>query len=296
MNLQEKLNRYRARVESALDACLPPADTAPARLHEAIRYCALAPGKRVRPVLTYAAGEAVGVEPARLDPCACAVEIIHAYSLAHDDLPAMDNDELRRGRPTCHIKYDEATAILVGDALQTLAFEILAEAENLGVGAARRLQMIRALAAASGSRGMAGGQAIDLYAVGRALTLDELKTMHNHKTGALIKASVQLGALCAEDTGEQRLAELCRYAERIGLAFQIHDDVLDIEADTETLGKPQGSDQDRNKPTYPNLLGLEGAKQAAQEMSAAAIAALEAFDERADTLRQLAAYIVERKK
>ncbi|MGI9228516.1 MAG: (2E,6E)-farnesyl diphosphate synthase [Gammaproteobacteria bacterium] len=296
MSLNDKFKLYQGQVERALDEYLPPADTVPARLHEAIHYAVLAEGKRVRPILVYATGEAVGVTPARLDPCACAVEIIHAYSLVHDDLPAMDDDELRRGRPTCHIKYDEATAILVGDALQALAFDVLTDTDRLGVGAAQCLRMIQTLAVASGSQGMAGGQAIDLYSVGKQLSLEELKNMHNHKTGALIKASVELGALCSDTPDAEQLAGLSRYAGYIGLAFQIHDDVLDIEADTATLGKPQGSDQDSNKPTYPNLLGLVGAKQAAREMYDLAIAALGEFDGKADTLRQLAAYIVERKK
>ena len=296
MSLGDKLKRYQNRVKNVLEEYLPSPDLPPQRLHAAMRYCVLAEGKRVRPILVYAGGEATGAAPERLDSCACAVEIIHAYSLVHDDLPAMDNDELRRGRPTCHIQYDEATAILVGDALQAKAFEILGDSEKSGLSPARCLQMIRVLAAAGGSRGMAGGQAIDLAAVGRTLSLEQLQAMHSRKTGALIKASVQLGALCSEETDAEKLASLSRYADCIGLAFQIHDDVLDIEADTKTLGKPQGSDQGRNKPTYPHLLGLEGAKQAAQDLYTQAIAAIEAFDERADTLRQLAAYIVERKK
>ncbi len=296
MPLADIFQHYQQRITTALDQCLPAGDVAPARLHEAIRYCVLAEGKRIRPVLVYATGAAMGVAEARLDPCACAVEIIHAYSLIHDDLPAMDDDALRRGRPTCHIQYDEATAILVGDALQGLAFEVLTSASDQGIAAAKCLQMITILAAASGSRGMAGGQAIDLYSVGQQLSLEELNTMHNHKTGALIKASVQLGALCADNIGAEALAALGEYAGHIGLAFQIHDDVLDIEADTATLGKPQGSDQHNNKPTYPGLLGLAGAKQAARDMYRQAIQALAGFDEKADSLRQLAAYIVERKK
>ena len=251
-------------------------------------------GKRVRPVLVYAAGKALNVAPEQLDACACAVEIIHAYSLIHDDLPAMDNDDLRRGRPTCHKAYDDATAILAGDALQALAFEILADDKALQVSADVRINMIKLLAQASGSIGMAGGQAIDLAAVGKDLKLEELENMHLLKTGALIRASVLLGAMCSPDVEQNKLDALDTYAHCVGLAFQIHDDVLDVTADTETLGKPQGSDEEQNKPTYPALLGLEGAKQRALDLHNRALAALEIFDESADVLRKLSAYIVER--
>ena len=285
-----------ARVEAALERWLPPATARPRHLHEAIRYSVLAAGKRIRPLLVYASGEAFGAAPAALDGCACAVEMIHAYSLIHDDLPAMDDDDLRRGRPTCHRAYGEATAILAGDALQALAFQVLTEDQQILAPAARRLKMINTLAAASGSQGMAGGQAIDLAAVGKRLSLEELQTMHAYKTGALIRASVELGALCAARVDKQRFEQAARYAECIGLAFQIHDDVLNIESDTETLGKPQGSDQAMNKPTYPKLLGLEKTKQAAQALFQEALGHLAGFGADAEALRWLAAYIVERDK
>jgi len=222
------------------------------------------------------------------------VEFIHAYSLVHDDLPAMDDDDLRRGRPTCHRAFDEATAILAGDALQTQAFYVLAHARELDIDAATRLRMIETLAQASGSRGMAGGQAIDLAAVGQTLDIAQLEDMHIHKTGALIRASVLLGALCADALDETRLAHLDHYAKCIGLAFQIQDDILDVIGDTATLGKTAGADTARAKPTYPALLGLDGARQRAAELLADAQAALDGFGEEADSLRALADYIVQR--
>jgi len=251
-------------------------------------------GKRVRPVLVYAAGQALDVDLNQLDACACAVEIIHAYSLIHDDLPAMDNDDLRRGRPTCHKAFNDATAILAGDALQALAFEVLADDSAMQASASVKIDMIKLLAQASGSSGMAGGQAIDLAAVGQSLTLNELENMHRLKTGALICASVLLGAMCSPDVAESKLNALNTYAQCVGLAFQIHDDVLDVTADTATLGKPQGSDIQQNKPTYPSLLGLQGAKDRALALHYNAIEALQVFDGAADTLRLLSAYIVER--
>ena len=296
MRASENFADFQSRVEAALDKWLPAPETEPRRLHEAMRYSVLGSGKRIRPVLVYASGTALGVEPAALDGPACAVEIIHAYSLVHDDLPAMDDDDLRRGRPTCHRAYDEATAILVGDALQALAFHILANDPAIRVDADQRVRMIDTLAVAGGSRGMAGGQAIDLDAVGKNLNLTELQNMHEHKTGALIRASVELGALSMPNVDERQLARLSRYAACIGLAFQIQDDILDIVSDTETLGKPQGSDLARNKPTYPNLLGMDGARQAARDMHQEALQCLEGFDARADALRRLADYIIERDK
>ncbi len=260
-----------------------------------MRYSVLGGGKRIRPVLVYASGTAFNAEPAALDGCACAVEMIHVYSLIHDDLPAMDDDDLRRGRPTCHKAFDEATAILAGDALQALAFQILTEDPEISVSAEQRVKMINTLAVAAGPRGMTGGQAIDLDAVGKALDLEQLQTMHSRKTGALIRASVELGALCSDEVDEERFHKISRYADCIGLAFQIHDDVLDVESDTETLGKPQGSDQAMNKPTYPNLLGLEGAKQAARDLLDEALSYLSDFDEKVEMLRRIAIYIVERK-
>ena len=261
-----------------------------------MRYSVLSEGKRIRPVLVYASGQALGVDLSALDAPACAVEMIHAYSLIHDDLPAMDDDDLRRGRPTCHKAFDEATAILAGDALQALAFAVLAKDKHLVIDDTQRIKMIDILALASGSEGMAGGQAIDLSSVGKALDLEQLQDMHSRKTGALIRASVELGALAAPGLAESQFNQLSAYAHCIGLAFQIQDDILDIESDTETLGKPQGSDQARNKPTYPNLLGLDGAKQAALKMHEQALDNLSAFDHRADTLRDIADYIIQRNK
>ena len=291
--LADFLARAQAQVEAALDAHLPPAVVAPARLHTAMRYATLAGGKRLRAALVYAAGEALGARAEILDVPACALELIHAYSLVHDDLPAMDNDDLRRGKPTCHKAFDEATAILVGDALQTLAFELLACDPGLAVPAERRLAMIARLATAAGAGGMAGGQAIDLEATGRVLTLAELETMHARKTGALIRAAVALGALAA-DAGPERLARLDDYARHIGLAFQIVDDILDIEGDTATLGKPQGSDAERAKPTYPAILGLERAKALARECHAAALESLSPLEDNGRLLREIADFIIHR--
>jgi geranylgeranyl diphosphate synthase type II len=294
MTLKAFSAECQARVEAALARWLPPAEQAPAHLHEAMRYASLDGGKRVRPLLVYAAGGALGADRSALDGPACAVEFIHAYSLIHDDLPAMDDDDLRRGKPTCHKAFDEATAILAGDALQTLAFEVLANDTAMLADPARRLSMVAELAQASGSRGMAGGQAIDIAAEGRRLGLDELAHMHRLKTGALIRASVRLGALSAPAYTEAQGARLDEYAACIGLAFQIRDDILDVEADTATLGKTQGADQARNKPTYTSLLGLAGAKDKLREVHSAALASLQSFDTAADPLRWLADYIVQR--
>jgi geranylgeranyl pyrophosphate synthase len=292
--LETAMGTGRQRVDTALSGWLPPENKHPARLHQAMRYAALNGGKRVRPTLVYAAGAALGVTADQLDAPACAVELIHAYSLVHDDLPAMDDDDLRRGKPTVHKAYDEATAILTGDALQALAFHILAHDAQMTVPAEMRLRMIDLLSEAAGSRGMVGGQAIDLAAVGQSLNIAELEDMHIHKTGALIRASVMLGALCAADASEDAIKALDHYAKHIGLAFQIRDDILDIEAPTGTLGKTQGADAARNKPTYPALLGLEGARQRAEELHQDALKALSGFDDRADTLRALSFYIVSR--
>lgn len=296
MSLSEQLLRYQAQVEVALEHWLPAANVEPVHLHEAMRYAVLGDGKRIRPVLVYACGEAFGVKNSALDGCAAAVEMIHAYSLVHDDLPAMDDDDLRRGRPTLHKQFDEATAILAGDALQALAFHVLAIDPAITVEDSQRIRMIDKLAFASGSVGMAGGQAIDLASVGKSLELAELENMHMHKTGALIRASVEMGALCSPELEMGRFTLVSQYANCIGLAFQVQDDILDIESDTETLGKPQGSDIARNKPTYPNLLGLEGAKDTAHKLHAEAIECLRGFDEKADTLRMIADYIVQRNK
>ena len=295
-DFSKRIQVYQESVENALDRWLPESSIQPEILHEAMRYSVLGDGKRIRPVLVYATGEAFGLDLASLNGPACAVEIIHAYSLIHDDLPSMDNDDLRRGRPTCHKAYDEATAILAGDALQALSFHILAHDPDIRVNDGQRLDMINKLAVASGSRGMAGGQAIDLASVGKSLNIAELENMHIHKTGALIRVSAELGALSAENVDPELFNRISEYSKCIGLAFQIKDDILDIESDTETLGKPQGSDMAMNKPTYPNLLGLDGAKQAASELYDKAIASLEVMDGSADMLREIANYIVNRNK
>jgi farnesyl diphosphate synthase len=284
---------FQARVEQALAEALPPADTPPLRLHEAMRYVVLGGGKRLRPLLVYSTGTALGVPTVLLDAPASAVELIHAYSLVHDDLPCMDNDELRRGCPTCHKAFDEATALLVGDALQSLAFRTLAE-PALAIPKKNQIEMLMLLAEAAGSRGMAGGQAIDLEAVGKQLTLPELETMHRLKTGALIRASVLLGALCHAEIDQDTLRHLDRFAQCMGLAFQIQDDVLDEESDTATLGKPQGSDKARDKPTYPSLLGLTEAKVKAKNLLEEAREALQAVAMPTERLEWLADFIVKR--
>ncbi len=292
--LKQLLADYQQRTEKALAHWLPSADIVPVKLHKAMRYSALDGGKRVRPFLVYATGRALGAELESLDGMASAVELIHVYSLVHDDLPAMDDDDLRRGKPTCHIAHGEAMAVLAGDALQALAFHILAHDRQPDISAENRLKMIDTLAIASGSRGMCGGQAIDLIAVGQALDLPALENMHIHKTGALIRASVTLGALSAPAVDQQQLKKLDHYAKCIGLAFQIQDDILDIEGETATLGKQRGADQALDKPTYPALLGLEGAKARAQELYQEALTSLSDFDAKADPLRWIAAYIVSR--
>ncbi|MFO7541519.1 MAG: polyprenyl synthetase family protein [Thiobacillus sp.] len=281
-----------ARMETLLAAWLPPAQIAPQRLHEAMRYAVLGGGKRVRPLLAFAAGEVTQADAEQVQHAAAAVELIHAYSLVHDDMPAMDDDALRRGKPTVHVEFDEATALLVGDALQSLAFDILA-AQPLALEAATQLNMVQLLAQAAGSRGMAGGQAIDLASVGKPLDLTELEFMHIHKTGALIRASVLLGAQCGtlDDT---TMAALDHYAKCIGLAFQVVDDVLDAEAPTATLGKTAGKDAAHNKPTYVSLLGVARARELAQELRADAHNALAALGAPAERLRQLADFVVER--
>lgn len=292
--LQDRLSPLQARANQALEARLPAIAQPPQRLHEAMRYAVLAPGKRIRPVLTYATGEALGADPRLLDAPAAAVEFIHAYSLIHDDLPAMDDDDLRRGRPTCHRQFDEATAILAGDALQALAFEVLLQEQNPAPSAAARLEMVRTLAVASGSAGMAGGQAFDLAAVGHQLSLEELENVHIHKTGALICASVRLGYLASNRNDPDLEARLQRYATCIGLAFQVQDDILDVEGDTEVIGKPQGSDAGLDKPTYPNILGMAEAKATAQALCDEAISCLDPLGDRAATLTMLADFIVKR--
>ncbi len=296
MNLHSFLDSCRERVESALEKWVPAQTIAPQKLHQAMRYSLLGGGKRVRPALVYATGAAVGVDAAQLDAAACAVELIHVYSLIHDDLPAMDNDDLRRGKPTCHKAFDEATAILAGDAMQALAFYLLVHDTALAADATQRLRMVAALAHAAGSRGMAGGQAMDLANENREISLAELEDMHIHKTGALIRASVQLGLLSAPQLPAQQAGDLDHYAKCVGLAFQIRDDILDVEGDTQTLGKTAGADQKLKKATYPALLGMTRAKAMAEDLYNQAMESLRNCDDQADSLRQLAHYIIMRDK
>jgi geranylgeranyl pyrophosphate synthase len=282
-------------LEQLLADALSIDDVAPSRLHEVMRYSALAGGKRIRPILVYASGEALKTPIAALDRIAVAVECVHAYSLVHDDLPAMDDDDLRRGIPTAHKAFDEATAILAGDALQAFAFEWLSEPIE-GISASSQLRLIQGLSAAAGSRGMVGGQAIDLASVGQQLTEQQLEVMHAHKTGALINACVLLPSYCTETVTEQQRDSLTRYAAAIGLAFQVQDDILDVESDTATLGKQQGADIAANKPTYPSILGMDGAKQKLRELHQDAFGALDVFGSEADLLRDIARFIVQRIK
>ncbi|WNF47504.1 (2E,6E)-farnesyl diphosphate synthase [Pseudomonas sp. SG20056] len=284
-----------SRVDAALEALLSSPRPELERLYAAMRYSLFNGGKRVRPLLAYAACEALGGQPERANAAACAVELIHAYSLVHDDLPAMDDDDLRRGQPTTHKAFDEACAILAGDGLQSLAFEVLSDAKHNPHNAELRLAMLNTLSRAAGPAGMVGGQAIDLGSVGQQLDQAALEVMHRHKTGALIEASVQLGALASERADEHALKALHTYARAIGLAFQVQDDILDVESDTATLGKTQGKDQAHDKPTYPALLGLDAAKAYALELRDQALHALRPFDQAAEPLRDLARYIVERR-
>lgn len=294
-DLARRLQQYRSRVEQQLDRLITDADSIEPRLQQAMRHGLLNGGKRLRPALVYMTRQLCSGQPADAltERAAVAIECIHSYSLVHDDLPAMDDDNLRRGQPTCHIAFDEATAILAGDALQCLAFEHLSEPLD-GVSPALQLRLLNVLARASGERGMVLGQAFDLAHVDKPLTLAQLQAMHACKTGALITAAVELGALCAGDAGLARLDTLRRYGDLIGLAFQIKDDLLDIEGDTATLGKPQGSDLARNKPTYPALLGLDGARERLHRLHDEAIDLLRPFGAAADELIALTDYIVHR--
>jgi len=282
-----------SRIDQYLETAFPTTSPFGTELYRAMRYSVFNGGKRVRPLLVYATATALNCALERVDPVAAAVELMHAYSLVHDDLPAMDDDDLRRGKPTCHKAFDEATAILAGDALQTLAFEHLAATERLSTDT--RAQLILILAQSAGAQGMVMGQAIDLASVDKSISIVDLENMHRHKTGAIISACVALAAKCALTVTVTQQQHLLTYAAAIGLAFQVQDDILDIESDTETLGKQQGADLELNKPTYPALLGLEGAKQKVKELHADAIAALASFGESANHLRALADYIVQRK-
>jgi farnesyl diphosphate synthase len=291
--LAAALRDYGARTDAALARALPSEQESPRELHRAMRYAVLGGGKRLRPVLVYATGGALGAAPERLDAAAVAVEIIHAYSLVHDDLPAMDNDSLRRGQPTCHVAFGEAMAILAGDALQALAFEVLA-ADKIRPDPGIHVEMLRTLAAACGAHGMAGGQALDLAAVGVRLGADDLERMHVHKTGALIRASVRLGALAAGCRDQDLLEALERYGHCIGLAFQIRDDIIDVESDSATLGKTAGKDAVNEKPTYPAILGMQGSYAKLKQLTQAGIAALQPLGAHADELAAIARYVAER--
>ncbi|HEI8867385.1 (2E,6E)-farnesyl diphosphate synthase [Serratia sp. AKBS12] len=296
-DFNSQLQVYRQRTDDALLGFIAPLPFNKDGMVEAMRHGALLGGKRLRPFLVYATGEMFGVSLNNLDVPAAAIECIHAYSLIHDDLPAMDNDDLRRGQPTCHIKFGEANAILAGDALQTLAFSILADADMPDVALRDRLAMVSELAGASGVAGMCGGQALDLAAEGRQINLEALEQIHRHKTGALIRAAVRLGALAAGEAGRAALAPLDRYAAAIGLAFQVQDDILDVIGETAKIGKRQGADQQHGKSTYPALLGLENAKAKARDLHLEALAALDtlaAHSYNTAPLRALASFIIER--
>ena len=296
LQLDEFLQQCRQRVDARLDVALD-AEIASSTLLEAMRYACLGGGKRIRPVLAYGSALAVGGELAAADNAAAAIELIHSYSLVHDDLPAMDDDDLRRGKPTLHKAYDEATAILVGDALQSLAFQILSAdpvTQKNVLGARNRLAMVQLLSQATGATGMVGGQSLDFEAVGLELNIQQLEQMHSLKTGALIRCAVLLGGLSCESTSDSQMTALAAYADNIGLAFQVQDDILDVVGDTSQLGKPQGSDSDKNKPTYVSVLGLDEAKALANSLSEKAIAALQEFPASADPLRELAAFVVSR--
>ncbi len=294
MRIEKILTARKSRVEDLLSRLLR-SQASSKLLQNAMTYAVMNGGKRLRPVLAYASAEALGSDYKLADIPACAVELIHTYSLIHDDLPSMDDDSLRRGVATCHIKFDEATAILAGDALQSYAFELLASANQLAVSSEIRLQMVDALAKAIGATGMVAGQSLDLQTTSKNINDESLATLHSLKTGALIKASVELGALSAGCTDQSHLEQLSVYAEAIGHAFQVQDDILDVESDTKTLGKQQGKDQELGKITYPVLLGLEGARQKAQSLYEEAVSALTDFGDNAQTLREIALYIVQRK-
>lgn len=289
-----QLESWQARMELALAARMPAPEVTPARLHEAMRYSVLGGGKRVRPALLFAAAHAVGRSEDEVEGAACAIELIHVYSLVHDDLPPMDDDDLRRGRPTCHKAYDEATAVLVGDALQTLAFQVLARDPSLPASPATRLRLVELLAEASGSFGMAGGQAIDLAVQGKRLDLAQVEEMHSRKTGALIRVSVTMAAACAPSLDSRLQDALAGFAGPIGLAFQIQDDLLDVLGDVSTLGKATGADSERAKPTHPSVIGVEASQERVRLLHAQALDALAPLGSRADLLRSLADWLLSR--
>jgi farnesyl diphosphate synthase len=290
----QQLIQWQTRMEQALAERLPSAEEVPTRLHEAMRYSVLGGGKRIRPALVFATGRTLGIAEAQVEAAACAIELVHVYSLVHDDLPAMDDDDLRRGRPTCHRAYDEATAVLVGDALQPLAFQLLARDPKLPSDPAIRLKLIDLLAEASGTFGMAGGQAVDLSVQGQAIGIAEVEQMHARKTGALIKVSVMMAAACVPTLAPALVDDLARFATAIGLAFQIQDDLLDVLGDVSTLGKATGADSARAKPTYPAVIGVEASQARLHKLHGEALAALEPFGVQADPLRLLAEWLLKR--
>jgi geranylgeranyl pyrophosphate synthase len=289
-----QLESWRLRMERALEARLPPADAIPARLHTAMRYSVLGGGKRIRPALLFATAQTLGLSEDEVEAAACAIELVHVYSLVHDDLPAMDNDDLRRGRPTCHKAFDEATALLVGDALQPLAFQLLAVDPALPASPSIRLRLIEMLAHASGTFGMAGGQAIDLAVQGQQLDISEVEDMHARKTGAVIRASVLMAAECKPSLDPDHYASLAQFANAVGLAFQIQDDLLDVTGDVSTLGKATGADSERAKPTHPAVIGIPASQQRVRLLHNQAISALAGFGDRASPLRSLAHWLLSR--
>lgn len=290
-----QLESWQARMERALDARLPGPSVVPARLHEAMRYSVLGGGKRIRPALVFATALALGLSEDEVEAAACAIELIHVYSLVHDDLPAMDDDDLRRGRPTCHKAYDEATGVLVGDALQTLAFQVLARDPALPASAAIRLRLVELLAEASGTFGMAGGQAIDLAAQGQRLDLAQVEEMHARKTGALIRVSVMMAAACSPSLETHWQQALLGFVNPIGLAFQIQDDLLDVLGDVSTIGKATGADSERGKPTHPAVIGIEASQERVRLLHAQALESLAPFGLRAQPLRSLADWLLARR-
>ncbi len=291
VTVEDLLDHYADRVNQQLNDRIPQDTVSPKTLHQAMRYSVLGGGKRIRPALVYATGEALNTDLTSLDCAACAVELMHCYSLIHDDLPAMDNDDLRRGRPTCHKAYDEATAILAGDAMQAHAFTMLA---NDAASYEKRVHMIQQLAKSSGSLGMAGGQAIDLASVNKQLNEAQIKTMHTLKTAALIQASVLMAVIASDRNNPEIFAHFAHFSEKVGLAFQIRDDILDIQGDTETLGKPQGSDAAQNKPTYPSIVGVEQAENTANNLLQEALSEISHLDDKAENLRAISKYMVTR--
>ena len=293
-SFRAQLESWQARMESALASRLPGPEVVPSRLHEAMRYSVLGGGKRIRPAMVFAAARAVGRTEDEVEGAACAVELIHVYSLVHDDLPAMDDDDLRRGRPTVHKAYDEATGVLVGDALQTLAFHVLSRDPSLPSSPAIRLKLVELLADASGSFGMAGGQAIDLEAQGRHLNLAQVEEMHSRKTGALIRVSVMMAAACTSSLDSRVHEALAGFAAPIGLAFQIQDDLLDVLGDVTTLGKATGADSERSKPTHPAIIGIEASQERVRLLHAQALESLAPLGPRADLLRSLADWLLAR--